>query len=58
MRRLLGIAGGAVATGLVGSLVLAAASGGSGGVGLEAVGVAAAALTLAAIAFLASRSSV
>ena len=58
VRRLLGIAGGAVATGLVGSLVLAAASGGSGGVGLEAVGVAAAALTLAAIAFLASRSSV
>ena len=58
VRRLLGIAGGAVATALVGSLVLAAASGVSGGVGLEAVGVAAAALTLAAIAFLASRSSV
>ncbi len=57
-RRLLGLIGGAVATGLVGSLVLAAASGVSGGVGLEAAGVAAAALTLAAIAFLASRSSV
>ena len=57
-RRLLGIGGGAVATGLVGSLVLVAASGVSGGVGLEAAGVAAAALTLAAIAFLASRSSV
>ena len=57
-RRLLGIVSGAVATGLVGSLVLVAASGVSGGVGLEAAGVAAAALTLAAIAFLASRSSV
>ena len=57
-RRLGVIAGGAVATGLVGSLVLAATSGVSGGVGLEAAGVGAAVLTLAAIAFLASRRSV
>ena len=48
----------AVVTGLVGSLVLVAASGAAGGVGLEAAGVAAAVLTVAAIARLASRPSV
>jgi hypothetical protein len=57
-RRLGSIAAGAVATGLVGSLVLAATSGVSGGVGLEAAGVGAAVLMLAAIALLASRRSV
>lgn len=57
-RRALQLGAGALATGLVGSLVLAAASGVSGGVALEAAGVAAAALTVAAIALLASRSSV
>jgi hypothetical protein len=57
-RRLGGIAAAAVATGLVGSLVLAATSGVSGSVGLEAAGVGAAVLTLAAIALLASRRSV
>jgi len=57
VRRLLGIGGGAVGTGLVGSLLLAVASGVNGGVGLEAAGVAAAVFTLAAIAYLASRSS-
>jgi hypothetical protein len=57
-RRLLGLAAGAVVTGLVGSLVLTATSGVSGGVGLEAAGVGAAVLMLAAIAVLASRSGV
>jgi hypothetical protein len=57
-RRVGGIALGAVATALVGSLILAATSGVSGGVGLEAAGVGAAVLTLAAIAVLASRRSV
>jgi hypothetical protein len=42
LRRAVAVAAGAVATGLVGSLVLVAASGRSGGVGLEAAGVAAA----------------
>jgi hypothetical protein len=58
VRRLVGIGIGVVGTGLVGSLVLAVASGVTGGVGLEAAGVAAAVSTLAAIAYLASRSSV
>ena len=58
LRRLLGLGGGAVGTGLIGSLVLAVAAGVSGGVGLEAAGVAAAVLTLAEIASMASRSSV
>jgi hypothetical protein len=57
-RRLGGVGVGAVATGLVASLVLAATSGVSGGVALEAAGVGAAVLTLAAIAALASRPSV
>jgi hypothetical protein len=57
-RRLGGVALGALAAALVGSLVLVAASGVSGGVALEALGVAAALLTLGAIALLASRASV
>ncbi|MFL5137600.1 MAG: hypothetical protein ACJ8C9_02950 [Microvirga sp.] len=57
-RRVGGLVVGAVLTGLVGSLLLTLATGVSGGVGLEAAGVAAAALTLAAIAVLASRASV
>jgi hypothetical protein len=58
LRRVAGLAGGAVVTALVGSLVLVVASGASGGVGLEAAGVAAAVLAVAAIARLASRASV
>jgi hypothetical protein len=52
-RRLGGLAAGALLTALVGSLLLLAASGTSGGVGLEAAGVAAAIVALAAIARLA-----
>ena len=49
---------GALLTALVGSLVLGLTTGVGGGVALEAAGVAAATLTVAAIALLASRSSV
>lgn len=58
VRRVATVAAGAVLTGLVGSLMLGLTTGVGGGPGLEAVGVAAAALTVAAIAILASRSSV
>jgi hypothetical protein len=58
VRRLAGIVGGVVVTALVGSLVLVVATGASGGVALEAAGVAAAVLAVAAIARLASRASV
>jgi hypothetical protein len=58
VRRVVTVAAGAVFTGLVGSLVLGLTTGVGGGLALEAVGVAAAALTVAAIAVLASRSSV
>ena len=58
LRRVTGLAGGAILTALVGSLVLVLATGASGGVGLEAAGVAAAVLAVAAIARLASRASV
>ena len=58
LRRIVGIAAGAIVTALVGSLVLVVATGASGGVGLEAAGVAAAVLAVAAIASLASRASV
>ena len=58
VRRIAGLAGCALLTALVGSLVLGLTAGVGGGVALEAVGVAAAALTVAAIALLASRSSV
>jgi hypothetical protein len=57
-RRLAGVVLGALVTALVGSIVLVAASGVSGGVGLESLGVAAAFLTIGAIALLASRASV
>jgi hypothetical protein len=53
--RLVGAAFGAA---LIGSLLLVAATGAGGSVALEAAGVAAAVLTLAAIALLASRPSV
>ena len=58
VRRVAALAVGAIATGLVGSLLLALTTGVGGSVGLEAAGVGAAALTVAAIAALASRSSV
>jgi hypothetical protein len=58
VRRLTGIVSGVVVTALVGSLVLVVATGASGGVALEAAGVAAAVLAVAAIARLASRASV
>jgi hypothetical protein len=52
------LAGGVVGAALVGSLLLVATTGVGGSVALEAAGVAAAVLTLAAIAALASRASV
>jgi hypothetical protein len=58
VRRLAGIVGDSVVTALVGSLVLVVATSASGGVALEAAGVAAAVLAVAAIARLASRASV
>ena len=58
LRRVGGLAGAAVVTALIGSLVLVAATGASGGVPLEAAGVGAAVLAVAAIARLASRASV
>jgi hypothetical protein len=58
LRRLAGLAGAAVVTVLVGSLVLLIATGAAGGVALEAAGVAAAVLAVAAITRLASRASV
>lgn len=58
VRRIAWLAGCALLTALVGSLVLGLTAGVGGGVALEAAGVAAATLTVAAIALLASRSSV
>ena len=58
LRRVAGIAGGAVVTALVGSLVLVLTTGATGGVGLEEAGVAAAVLAVAAIARLTARASV
>jgi hypothetical protein len=58
VRRGAGLAVGALVTGLVGSLLLALTTGVGGSVALEAAGVAAATLTIAAITLLASRSSV
>ena len=58
LRRVTGLAAGAILTALVGTLVLVLATGASGGVGLEAAGVAAAVLAVAAITRLASRASV
>jgi hypothetical protein len=56
LRRVLLVATGGLGAALVGSLLLVAASEGSGGVGLEAVGVLAAVLTFALLAALAARS--
>jgi hypothetical protein len=58
IRRIARLAAAALLTALVGSLVLGLTTGVGGGVALEAAGVAAATLTVAAIAVLASRSSV
>jgi len=55
-RRVVGLGGGALLTALVAVLVFALTSGVTGGVALEAAGVGAAVLTLAAIALLATRS--
>lgn len=57
-RRVAALAGGVVLTAFLGSLLLVLTTGVTGGVGLEAAGVAAAVLALAAIARLASRASV
>ena len=58
LRRAGGVLGAAVVTALVGTLVLVVATGVAGGIALEAAGVAAAVLAVAAIARLASRASV
>jgi hypothetical protein len=58
LRRIAGLAGSAIVTALVGALVLVVATGATGGVALEAAGVAAAVLAVAAITRLASRASV
>jgi hypothetical protein len=56
VRRLLFLAAAALAVGLVGSVLLYAASGASGGLRLESLGVAAAVAALAIVALLARRS--
>jgi hypothetical protein len=58
VRRVAALAGSVVLTAFLGSLLLVLTTGVTGGVGLEAAGVAAAVLALAAIARLASRASV
>ena len=58
VRRVATLAGGVVLTAFLGSLLLVLTTGVTGGLGLEAAGVAAAVLALAAIARLASRASV
>jgi hypothetical protein len=58
VRRAAALASGVVLTAFLGSLLLVLTTGVTGGVGLEAAGVAAAVLALAAIARLASRASV
>jgi hypothetical protein len=58
IRRVTALVGCVVLAALVGSLLLVLTTGATGGVGLEAAGVAAAVLALAAIARLASRASV
>jgi hypothetical protein len=57
IRRLLLLAVSAFAAALLGGLLLLAAAGTSGGIGLESLGVAAAVVTLAIVALLASRSA-
>jgi hypothetical protein len=56
LRRLLFLVVAALSVGLLGSVLLYAASGASGGIGLESLGVAAAVVTLAIVALLARRS--
>lgn len=56
VRRLLFLAAAALAVGLVGSVLLYAAAGATGGLGLESLGVAAAVMTLAIVAWLARRA--
>ena len=58
VRRIAGLAAAVAATALMGSLLLVMATGGSGGVGLEAAGVAAAILAVAAVTRVVSRASV
>jgi hypothetical protein len=58
VRRAAALAAGVVLTAFLGSLLLVLTTGVTGGVGLEAAGVAAAVLAVAAIARLASRASV
>jgi hypothetical protein len=58
VRRLAALAGGIVLTALAGSLLLVLTTGVTGGVGLEAAGVAAAVVAVGAIARLAWRASV
>ncbi|HKC22497.1 MAG TPA: hypothetical protein VKB64_08305 [Gaiellaceae bacterium] len=58
VRRLAALAAGVVLTAFAGSLLLVLTTGVTGGVGLEAAGVAAAVLALGAIVRLASRASV
>jgi hypothetical protein len=58
VRRIAGLAGAVALTALIGSLVLVIATGASGGVGLEAAGVAAAILAVAAVTRVVSRASV
>jgi hypothetical protein len=58
VRRIAGLAGAALLTGLVGSLVLVLTTGSAGGLALEAAGVGAAVLAVATIARLVSRASV
>jgi hypothetical protein len=56
VRRLLFLVVAALSVGLLGSVLLYAALGASGGIGLESLGVAAAVVTLAVVALLARRS--
>jgi hypothetical protein len=56
VRRWLFLVVAALSVGLLGSVLLYAASGASGGIGLESLGVAAAVVTLAIVALLARRS--
>jgi hypothetical protein len=58
LRRVGGLAAGALLTALAATFVLVVATGASGGVGLEAAGVAAAVLAVATIARLSARASV
>jgi hypothetical protein len=58
LRRVASLAAAAAVTALAGSFILVLATGASGGVGLEAAGVGAAVLAVAAMARLASRASV